>query len=132
MIRKIVLYIALSLTLITVGYFSFIYYVPYSDGVRSGELIKISHKGFVVKTWEGELSQGISGAQIFAFSIMGNETAIIEVLGSGEYLTIKTIEKKVSLKISKETIRKIVNKLVTDGEIECEKIGRENSYRKIG
>ena len=80
MIRKIVLYIALSLTLITVGYFSFIYYVPYSEGVRSGELIKISHKGFVVKTWEGELSQGISGAQIFAFSVMDNQEVIIEDL----------------------------------------------------
>ena len=80
MIRKIVLYIALSLTLITVGYFSFIYYVPYSEGVHSGELIKISHKGFVVKTWEGELSQGISGAQIFAFSVMDNQEVIIEDL----------------------------------------------------
>ena len=80
MIRKIVLYIALSLTLIIVGYFSFIYYVPYSEGVRSGELIKISHKGFVVKTWEGELSQGISGAQIFAFSVMDNQEVIIEDL----------------------------------------------------
>jgi uncharacterized protein YwgA len=67
MFRKILLYIVLSLTLITVAYFSFIYYIPYSEGVRSGELIKISHKGFVVKTWEGELSQGISGAQIFSF-----------------------------------------------------------------
>ena len=80
MVRKIILYIALSLTLITVGYFSFIYYVPYSEGVRSGELIKISHKGFVVKTWEGELSQGISGAQIFAFSVMDNQEVIIEDL----------------------------------------------------
>ena len=80
MVRKIILYIALSLTLILVGYFSFIYYVPYSEGVRSGELIKISHKGFVVKTWEGELSQGISGAQIFAFSVMDNQEVIIEDL----------------------------------------------------
>ena len=80
MMRKIILYIVLSLTLITVGYFSFIYYVPYSEGVRSGELIKISHKGFVVKTWEGELSQGISGAQIFAFSIMDNQEMVIEDL----------------------------------------------------
>ena len=80
MVRKIILYIALSLTLITVGYFSFIYYVPYSEGVHSGELIKISHKGFVVKTWEGELSQGISGAQIFAFSVMDNQEVIIEDL----------------------------------------------------
>ncbi|MFT5941494.1 MAG: hypothetical protein ACI9Q4_000746, partial [Sediminicola sp.] len=35
-------------------YYAFIYYVPYSDGVRSGELIKISHKGVLIKTWEGE------------------------------------------------------------------------------
>ena len=77
MFRKILLYIVLSLTLITVAYFSFIYYIPYSEGVRSGELIKISHKGFVVKTWEGELSQGISGAQIFAFSVMENEDVVI-------------------------------------------------------
>ncbi|MBP9849874.1 MAG: 6-phosphogluconate dehydrogenase [Flavobacterium sp.] len=77
MIRKISLYIALSLTLITVIYFCFIYYIPYSEGVRSGQLIKISHKGFVVKTWEGELSQGISGAQIFAFSVMENEDIVI-------------------------------------------------------
>ena len=80
MIRKIVLYIALSLTLITVGYFSFVYYVPFSEGVRSGELIKISHKGLVIKTWEGELSQGISGAQIFAFSVMEVEVVVIENL----------------------------------------------------
>lgn len=80
MIRKIILYIVLSLTLITVGYFSFIYYVPYSEGVRSGELIKISHKGLVIKTWEGELSQGISGAQIFAFSVMEDEVVVIENL----------------------------------------------------
>ena len=95
MIRKIILYIALSLTLITVGYFSFIYYVPYSDGVRSGELIKISHKGFVVKTWEGELSQGISGAQIFAFSIMDNEIAIIEQLkqNQGKKVTLEYEER---------------------------------------
>ncbi|NQO67274.1 TIGR04141 family sporadically distributed protein [Streptococcus suis] len=61
-----------------------------------------------------------------------NETAVIDILSSGKWYTIKAIGDKVSLKMSKETIRKIVNKLVTDGEIECEKIGRKNSYRKIG
>ena len=49
--------------------YAFIYYVPYSEGVRSGELIKISNKGVGIKTWEGEISQGISGAQIFKFSV---------------------------------------------------------------
>ena len=95
MVRKIILYIALSLTLITVGYFSFIYYVPYSEGVHSGELIKISHKGFVVKTWEGELSQGISGAQIFAFSVMDNQEVIIEDLKKwqGKKVTLECEER---------------------------------------
>ena len=43
------------------GYFAFIYYVPYSEGYRSGELIKFSRKGVLVKTWEGQISQGLSG-----------------------------------------------------------------------
>ena len=51
-------------------YFAFVYFVPYSEGTRAGELIKFSHKGIVVKTYEGEISQGISGAQIFKFSVM--------------------------------------------------------------
>ena len=58
-------------------YYAFIYFVPYSEGVRSGELIKISHKGVLVKTWEGEISQGISGAQIFSFSIEDNQEKVI-------------------------------------------------------
>ncbi len=53
------------------------YYIPYSEGVRSGELIKISNKGFFTKTWEGEISQGISGAQIFSFSVEDQEKQVI-------------------------------------------------------
>lgn len=30
----------------------------YSDGERSGVVIKFSNKGMMIKTWEGELSQG--------------------------------------------------------------------------
>jgi uncharacterized protein YwgA len=75
--KKFLIYSTLFITLFIVGYFTFIYYVPYSEGVRSGELIKISHKGYVVKTWEGEISQGISGAQIFQFSIMDNQPEAI-------------------------------------------------------
>jgi hypothetical protein len=43
-----------------------LYTATYSEGVRSGELIKVSHK-VAFKTWEGEISQGISGAQILLF-----------------------------------------------------------------
>ena len=30
-------------------------HVPYSDGERAGVLQKLSHKGWLCKTWEGEL-----------------------------------------------------------------------------
>ncbi|XKW98522.1 6-phosphogluconate dehydrogenase [Tenacibaculum maritimum] len=72
------------------SYYAFIYYVPYSEGVRSGELIKISYKGVAVKTWEGEISQGISGAQIFAFSVEDKEKQVIKDLEKfqGRYVKV--------------------------------------------
>lgn len=33
-------------------------YVNYGDGYRVGTVLKLSRKGVVFKTWEGELSQG--------------------------------------------------------------------------
>jgi chemotaxis protein MotA len=40
-----------------VCYFTFIYYATYSEGVRSGELIRFSSRGMLFKTYEGELRQ---------------------------------------------------------------------------
>lgn len=95
MIRKVFLYIVLATSLCLSAYFAFIYYVPFSEGVRSGELIKISHKGFLIKTWEGEMSQGISGAQIFSFSVMDNEEETIQALKDlqGKYVKIEYEER---------------------------------------
>ena len=94
-IKKIIVYVVLFTTLFVSGYFIFIYYIPYSEGVRSGELIKISHKGYFVKTWEGEISQGISGAQIFSFSVMDNNPIAIEKLKEyqGKYVKVEYIER---------------------------------------
>lgn len=76
-------------------YYAFIYYVPYSDGVRSGELIKISHKGVLIKTWEGEISQGISGAQIFTFSVLDKDQEVIDKLQEyqGQYVKVNYVER---------------------------------------
>jgi hypothetical protein len=68
--KKILSLILGSLAVLYLIYFAFVYFVPYSEGTRAGELIKFSHKGVAVKTYEGEISQGISGAQIFSFSVM--------------------------------------------------------------
>ena len=76
-------------------YYAFIYFVPYSQGVRSGELIKISNKGVLVKTWEGEISQGISGAQIFAFSVLDKDQEVIDKLQEyqGRYVKLHYTER---------------------------------------
>ena len=76
-------------------YFAFVYFVPYSEGTRAGELIKFSHKGIVVKTYEGEISQGISGAQIFKFSVMDQEQEVIEKMKKhqGQYVKLSYVER---------------------------------------
>lgn len=76
-------------------WYAFIYFVPYSEGTRSGELIKFSNKGIIFKTWEGEISQGISGAQIFSFSVLDAEEEVIKKLEEyqGSYVKLTYIER---------------------------------------
>lgn len=58
--------------------------IPYSDGTRSGVIRRISNKGFIIKTWEGELdlvTNEQNGAdaivrEIFHFSISSPEMAM--------------------------------------------------------
>lgn len=61
-------------------YFAVIYYITYSEGYRAGKLVKFSNKGLVFKTWEGEISQGVSEAQIFKFSVEDNQKQVIQQL----------------------------------------------------
>lgn len=93
--RKILSLIIVAITVGFLGYFAFIYYVPVSEGIRSGELIRLSHKGVVIKTWEGELSQGISGAQIFKFSVLDDDKEVIEQMKNlqGQYVKLTYVEK---------------------------------------
>ena len=93
--RSIIFKISLIVFIVIVAYFSFIYFVPYSKGYRAGELIKISKRGVVFKTIEGELSQGLSGAQIFKFSVEKNKSGVIEKLKNlqGKYVKLTYIER---------------------------------------
>ncbi|MES2863330.1 MAG: 6-phosphogluconate dehydrogenase [Bacteroidota bacterium] len=94
-IRKILVYGILAIVLAASAYITFLYYATFSDGIRTGELIKFSHKGYVFKTWEGELSQGLSGSQKFAFSVMDNNPELIEQmkLNQGKFVKIEYIER---------------------------------------
>lgn len=93
--KKIVFFGTLLTVLVITGYMAYVFYVPYSTGTRSGELIKISNKGYVVKTWEGEISQGISGAQVFQFSVLDDDKVVIDSLKSlqGKFVKVEYVER---------------------------------------
>lgn len=93
--KKFLGILAIVIVLSSTLYFAFVYYATYSEGVRSGHLIKFSHKGVAFKTWEGELSQGMSGSQIFAFSVLDKDKKVISDLKSmeGQYVKLSYIER---------------------------------------
>lgn len=76
-------------------YYAFIYFVPFSEGYRAGELTKISKKGVVFKTWEGAISQGVSESQLFEFSVQDNQEAVIALLKDmqGQQVKLTYIER---------------------------------------
>ena len=93
--KRILLIIAVACVLIVSIYLAFIYFVPYSEGYRSGELIRMSHKGVIMKTWEGELSQGVSSSQIFRFSVLDSDQKVIDQLNEleGQYVKLTYVER---------------------------------------
>lgn len=93
--KKTLFYILGGIFILWLLYYAFIYFVPYSEGTRSGELIKFSRKGVISKTWEGEISQGISGAQIFQFSVLDKNDEVIAQLQEyeGNYVKLTYIER---------------------------------------
>jgi len=88
--KRILIIIIAACVFVVSVYFAFIYYVPFSEGYRSGELIRMSHKGVLMKTWEGELSQGVSGSQIFRFSVLDSDQKVIDGLNElqGQYVKL--------------------------------------------
>ncbi len=93
--KRILGVIVLSTIVITGVYFLGVYYLTYSEGTRAGELIKFSKKGVIVKTWEGEISQGVSGAKIFTFSVEDGKKDVIKSLQEhqGKYVKVHYFER---------------------------------------
>ncbi|MEE9350195.1 MAG: 6-phosphogluconate dehydrogenase [Flavobacteriaceae bacterium] len=78
--RKFLIRFIIGAILLLALYFVAVYYLTFSEGFRAGELVKISNKGVIFKTWEGRLSQGVSEELQFEFSIEDRETQVIEDL----------------------------------------------------
>jgi hypothetical protein len=67
-----------SLVIIVILYTAFVLWWSYSSGERAGYVQKFSKKGFVFKTWEGELAMvSMPGTmpEKFVFSVRDDSTA---------------------------------------------------------
>ena len=80
--RKLSVVTALLLILAGVAFFYFRFYFVFGEGVKSGELNYVVHKGVIFKTYEGKLIQAgfraqTSGVQSheFDFSVTNKELA---------------------------------------------------------
>ena len=85
--KKILLLTLLSLVILFITYV-YICGLTYSTGARTGIVIKISQKGYLFKTYEGELNLGgisegdgtIMPTRIWQFSVQRNDTATYNAL----------------------------------------------------
>jgi len=103
--RKTIIWILAVVLIIGAAWTTFLYYGTYSEGVRAGTVIKLSRKGVVFKTWEGQLNIQSFGAvnssnslsETFSFSIENDQEKIIndlqEVSLSGERVNLHYIER---------------------------------------
>ena len=85
LLRKVII----SLVLLVIIVFSYLYWGSYSkDGVRAGIVVKVSDKGFIFKTYEGQLNIETFGAikrgsvinETFDFSVEKSDTEVFETL----------------------------------------------------
>lgn len=94
----------------------FLYYASYSEGSRSGMVIKLSKRGMVFKTWEGQLNLQSFGAldprgstlnEVFNFSVETGEEQLYQELEeaslSGERVNLHYVERYARLPWRGET-----------------------------
>jgi hypothetical protein len=87
-IAKLVFALVILLALLGAGFYLF---GDYSDGYRAGTVIKLSRKGLVFKTFEGELNLGmgihdggssVAISNVWDFSVSASDTACLAGLDS--------------------------------------------------
>jgi len=70
--------VLIAIVLLVAGYFLFVFNWSYSEGERAGWIQKFSSKGWLCKTWEGELamvSMPGSMSEKFFFTVWDDATA---------------------------------------------------------
>jgi hypothetical protein len=119
MIKALVIGIVVLAALIA-GYLAFVLYWSYSAGERAGWVQKFSNKGWICKTWEGELALvSLPGSTVEKFTFTVRDDAVAQLVSSkmGRRVSLH-YEEKVGLPTScfGET-RYFVNKVVETPDI---------------
>lgn len=98
--RKVLLVLSL-LIVVGLAVTFFVFNFTYSEGTRAGVLTKLSKRGFVLKTYEGELNMGglgnipntAQGNQIWNFSVKNEAVAAELQKHEGERVVLQYEEK---------------------------------------
>jgi hypothetical protein len=117
--RKLLIAVIILL-LISIGYLFFITTFTFSEGSRAGKLIKFSKKGYMFKTYEGELNLGgvnsVNGGvminNMWQFSIKDQAVADSLENKEGQEVTLHYQEKLKTLPWVGDT-KYIVDKVIT-------------------
>ncbi len=92
-VKRIAIISLLSIVLVGLIILSVTIFGNYSDGQRVGQVVKFSHKGILIKTWEGQLNvggfakdgEGDIAPNVWSFSVYpGSEGVQEAIYGSME------------------------------------------------
>ena len=101
--------ILIVIVIIALAIGAFLYFGTYSEGHRAGIVMKISSKGTMFKTWEGQMNLETFGAiktdnivsEIFSFSIEDGNQELIDELNaaalSGDRVNLHYIERYITV-----------------------------------
>lgn len=83
--RRVVRILLGAVVVLALGFLCLMYWGVYDEGVRAGIVLRISKKGVIFKTYEGQLNVQTFGAirgahpitEVFDFSVQGDEVEVI-------------------------------------------------------
>ena len=103
--KMVVKWIIITAVIVGIIIFSVMYWGVYDEGVRAGNVLRISKKGMIFKTYEGQLNLQTFGAlkganpimESFDFSVEGDDEQVLKDLEavalSGERVNLHYIKR---------------------------------------
>src|SRR5690606_20007645 len=86
--RRVLRILLAVVVVLSIGFLCLTYFGVYDEGVRAGTMLRISKKGLIFKTYEGQLNVQTFGAirgahpiaEVFDFSVEGSDAEVIHDL----------------------------------------------------